>query len=162
LFSTIIAQNASKLNKALVDSGLALQVGLNYLTAKYTGPIQLFVVPNPSKIKECVTELKKQLAILDADGYFTDEQLALPNANWKLTEQKSRKLLQLCAHSFFWWCSATLDYYANYLDKVKKLTRGDLQKICAQVYKDKPYVAGLLINSGMVAKVKPAEFFKAE
>jgi len=62
----------------------------------------------------------------------------------------------------FWWCSATLDYYANYLDKVKKLTRGDLQKFVRKYIKDKPYVAGLLINSGMVAKVKPAEFFKAE
>jgi zinc protease len=92
LFSTIIGQNASKLNKALVDSGLAFQAGLNYLTAKHTGPIQLFVVPNPSKIKECVAVVKKQLAMFDADDYFTDEQIATAKRQLEIDRTREQEV----------------------------------------------------------------------
>jgi zinc protease len=163
LFSTILGENASKLNKALVDSGLALQAGINYLTAKYSGPIQLFVVPNPSKIKECVAEVKRQLALFDADDYFTDEQMATAKRQLEIDRTKEQEVTSNYVHTVsFWWCSATLDYYANYLDNIKKLTRADLQNFVRKYIKAQPYTAGLLINSSMVAKVKPEEFFKAE
>jgi zinc protease len=163
LFSTILGENASQFQKALVDSGLALQAGINYLTAKYTGPIQLFVVPNPTKVKECVAAVKAQVALFDSPGYFTDEQMATAKRQLEIGRTKEQEATSEYVHTVsFWWCSATLDYYANYLDHVKKLTAADLQNYVRKYIKGQPYAAGLLINSGMVAKVKPEEFFKAD
>ena len=76
IFSTILSQNSSKFNQALSESGLALQVGFNYFTQKYVGPISLTAIPNPAKVKECFEEMKRQVEQMDKDDYFTDEQLA--------------------------------------------------------------------------------------
>ncbi len=163
LFSTIIGQNASKFNKALVDAGLALQVSLNYQTAKFTGPIQLIAVPNPAKVKECLDAVKQQIAQFDAADYFTDEQIATAKRQLEIDRTREQEATSSYVHTVsFWWCSATLDYYANYLENIKKLTREDLQNYARKYIKGKAYTAGLLINKGMVAKVKPEEFFKAD
>jgi zinc protease len=163
LFSTILSQNASKFNKALVDSGLAYQAGLSYVTSKHTGPIQLFAVPNPAKVKECVAEVKRQIDMMDAADYFTDDQIATAKRQLEIDRTKEQEATSSYVHTVsYWWCSATLNYYANYLENIKKLTRADLQNYVRKYIKGKPYVAGLLINTGMVAKVKPAEFFKAD
>jgi len=163
LFTTVISQNASKLNKALVDSGLALQVSTNYLTAKYTGPISLIVVPNAQKIKECLAEVKKQIAMMADDNYFTDDQLATAKRQLLISKVKESEVTSSYVSTVsFWWCSATLDYYANYIDHIDKLTRADLQNYVRKYIVGQPYVAGMMINESMLAKVKPEEFFKAE
>ncbi len=163
LFSTILGENSSKFNKALVDSGLAFNASLSYQTAKYTGPIQLFLVANPAKIKQCVTVLKQQLAMFDADDYFTDEQIATAKRQLEIDRTREQEVTSSYVHTIsFWWCSATFDYYDNYLDNVKKLTRKDLQDYVRKYLKGQSYAAGLLINSSMVASVKPDEFFKAD
>lgn len=59
----------------MVDGGYALQAGLGYQTCRYTGPIQLFMVPNPMKLKSFYGKLMEQVNRFDAPDYFTDEQL---------------------------------------------------------------------------------------
>jgi zinc protease len=63
VFSYILNQNSSTLKKALVQSGLALDVSISYLTLSHVGPITLFVVPNPDRIKECMAEVKTAVGI---------------------------------------------------------------------------------------------------
>jgi zinc protease len=163
VFSTILQQNASKFNKALVDSGLALQVNIGYQTQKYVGPIQVIVVPNPSKVKECVAAINQQLAMLDADDYFTDEQLATAKRLLEINNIKEAEATSSFVHTVsFWWCSASFDYFSNYLDNVNKVTKADIQNYVRKYMKDKPYCAGMLINPGMKAKINPETFFKAE
>lgn len=161
LFSTILGENASKLNKALVDSGLALQVQFNYQTAKYVGPMQLIVIPNPTKVKECLAAVKAQIAMFDAPDYFTDAQMVTAKRQLEIGRTREQEATSNYVHTVsFWWTSATLDYYANYLDNVKKLTRADLQSFVRKYIKDKPYVAGLLVNTAAKAKMNPDVFFK--
>ncbi|MFI5158719.1 MAG: M16 family metallopeptidase [Sphingobacteriales bacterium] len=75
VFSYIINQNSSKLNKALIQSGLASNLHIDYLTCKYVGPISLVIIPNPDKLQECIEEVKRQIALMDSDDYFTAEQI---------------------------------------------------------------------------------------
>jgi zinc protease len=120
-------------------------------------------VANPAKIKQCVTVLKQQLAMFDADDYFTDEQIATAKRQLEIDRTREQEVTSSYVHTIsFWWCSATFDYYDNYLDNVKKLTRKDLQDYVRKYLKGQSYAAGLLINSSMVASVKPDEFFKAD
>lgn len=83
VFSYIVNQNSSKLKKALVQSGLALQCNIGYLTMNHVGPISIMCVPNPMRVKECIAELKKQIDMMDSDDYVTDEQIETAKRNWK-------------------------------------------------------------------------------
>ena len=106
VFSYIINQNSSKFSKALIDAGLALQVNIGYLTQKHTGPISVFVVPNPSKIKECIAEVKRQIALWDTDDYLTDEQIETAKRMLEISQVKDEEITSDFIHTIsFWWTS---------------------------------------------------------
>ncbi|MDP4283875.1 MAG: pitrilysin family protein [Bacteroidota bacterium] len=162
VFSYILSQNSSRLSKSLLESGLALQVRFNYTTQKYVGPITLLVVPNPSKVKECFEEVKKQINLMEADDYFTDEQLATAKRKLEIEDVRGREITSDYVHIVsFWWCSASLDYYFNYINHVQKVTRADIQQYVRKYIKGKPYCAGLLVSHDMDQQLQPEMFFKS-
>src|SRR5262249_20252311 len=61
VFSAILALNSSKWQQALTDKGLASSVNLSYSTCRYVGPINIFVVPNPNRLKDCNDEILRQI-----------------------------------------------------------------------------------------------------
>ncbi|GAA3988209.1 M16 family metallopeptidase [Mucilaginibacter dorajii] len=162
VFSYILNQNSSTLKKALVQSGLALDVNISYLTLSHVGPITLFVVPNPNKIKECMAEVKHQLEIMDRDDYVTDEQIATSKQKLGILkiqeEEVASDFVQVLS---FWWSSASLDYFTSYNAKLNKMTRADLQSYVRKYIKNKPYCAGMLINPDLATQVSAKSFFTA-
>lgn len=161
VFSAILALNSSKWQQALVDKGLASYAGLNYQTCKFVGPIQAFVVPNPAKMKECHEEVMKQVASWANDDYFTDDQLQtakdiLRRNQIRSTEKPSTLSMQLT----YQWCSTSLDYFTAYPSDLQKVTRADIQRYIQRYVKNKPYIAGMIINDEMNKQMKPEEYFK--
>ena len=160
VFSYILSQNSSKLSQALTESGLALQVGFNYSTQKHVGPVTLTVIPNPAKVKECFEEVKKQISMMDSDDYFTDAQLATAKRQLEISDVRGEEITSDYVHVVsFWWCSATLDYYFNYIDNLKKVSKADIQQYVRKYIKDKPYAAGLLVSPQMKQQLHPEAFF---
>ena len=163
VFSFIINQNSSKFSKALVDAGLALQVNIGYLTQKHTGPISVFVVPNPGKIKECLDEVNRQIALWDTDEYITDEQIETAKRQLEITQVKSEEITSDFTHTIsFWWASASIDYLNTYIENLRKVNRDDLKQYVRKYIKNKPYAAGMLISSDARKQIKPEQFFKAQ
>jgi zinc protease len=161
VFSYIINQNSSKFSKSLVDAGLALQVNIGYLTQKHTGPISVFVVPNPSKIKECVAEVKRQISLWDSPDYLTDEQIETAKRMLEISQVKDEEITSDFVHNIsFWWASTSIDYLTTYIENLRKVKRSDLQLYVRKYIKNKPYAAGMLISAPMRAELKPEEFFK--
>lgn len=161
VFSFIINQNSSKFSKALVDSGLALQVNLGYLTQKHTGPISVFVVPNPSKIQECIAEVKRQITLWDSVDYLTDEQIETAKRMLEISQVKDEEITSNFTHTIsFWWASASIDYLNTYIENLRKVNRADLQQYVRKYIKNKPYIAGMLISAPLKAELKPEQFFK--
>lgn len=161
VFSYILSQNSSKLSKSLLDSGLALQVNLSYFTEKYGGTISLTVVPNPSKVEQCLAEAKKQISMFDDQDYFTDEQLATAKRQLEISETREKEITSNYVHTVsFWWASATLDYYFNYITNLRKVSREDIQEYVRKYIKNKPFVAGLLLSPAMEKQLNPETFFK--
>lgn len=161
VFSYILSQNSSRLSKALLDSGLALQVNLSYLTQKYGGTISLTVVPNPSKVEQCLAEVKKQITMFDDNNYFTDDQLETAKRQLEISDTRGKEVTSSYVQTVsFWWASATLDYYFNYISNLKKVTRGDIQEYIRKYITGKPFVAALLLSPGMEKQSHPETFFK--
>jgi zinc protease len=161
LFSTILKLNSSKWTQALIDKGLASSVNANYYTSKYTGPIYIDVTPNPEKMQECYKEVMNQVSMWTNDDYFTDEQLE--NAKQVLLRNEIRrneKPSSLASSLSFWWASTSYDYYSDYPENLQKATREDIKRYVERYIKNKPYVAGMIINSAMNKQYKPSNYFK--
>jgi zinc protease len=149
VFSYILTQKNSKFQKALVDSGYALQAGINYSTQQHAGPISLFMVPNPGKFKPSFKILQDQLNQFDSPDYYTDEQLATAKLKLANQEKFGSEVTSEYAHTLTtWWSIATLDYYFSYIDEINKITRADLENYVRKYIKGKPCVKGLALSPG--------------
>jgi zinc protease len=161
VFSYIVNQRSSKLNLALVQSGLAFSVNISYLTLKHVGPISLTITPNPSKIRECMDEVKKQIGLMNDDNYFTDDQIETAKRILEINQVREEDVTSSYVGTLsFWWASASLNYFLNYNDRLKKVSRADLKAYVSKYIKDKPYGAGLLINPDLKNQVNAETFFK--
>lgn len=163
VFSTIVSLNSSKLQQALVDKGLATYAQLNYSTCKYVGPIDLFVQPNPNKLKECYTELMKQISQFADPGYFTDEQMkdakAILLRNSVYNKEKPSSLPSQVSYS---WCSTSLDYYTDEDSNYQKVTRADIENFIKKYIAGEPMVAGLIIKPELSKQLNVSSFFAAK
>ena len=73
VFSFITEQPNAKLQRAMVDSGLAAGMSVHYYTQQNTGPIRITLVTSPDRAKAALTELYKQIAQFSSPSYFSDE-----------------------------------------------------------------------------------------
>ena len=160
VWASILNLNSSKWQQALIDKGLATYLNFSYQSAKYVGPINLFAVPNPAKLKEFNTELMNQIGMMADENYFTEEQLATAKANLLRNKiRQTEKPSNLPSNITYWWCSFSLDYFNDYDANMQKVTRKEISDFVKKYIKDKPYVAGMIINEEMSKELKPAEFF---
>lgn len=92
VFSYILQQANSQLQRDLIESGLAFQVNVSYQTEKYTGPIQIILVPNPMKIQEAYDKLWENVLNWTKPDYYTDEQLETAKIYWQLMMPMAKKV----------------------------------------------------------------------
>lgn len=162
VFSYILNQNSSTFKKTLVQSGLALQVGMSYLTSSHVGPISIQIVPNPAKIRECLDAVKKQIQLMDSPDYITDDQLETAKRKLAINIIREQEITSDYVKVLsFWWASASLDYLTTYIGNLNKITKADLQDYVRKYIKDKPYCAGLLLNPDNTLQADPKDFFTA-
>jgi zinc protease len=161
VFSTILGLNSSKWQQALIDKGLASYAGVSYQTCRYVGPVQVFVVPNPTQMKDCYDEVINQVKSWSMDDYFTDEQLQTAKDILRRNYiRNSEKPSTLSMQMTYQWCSTSLDYFTAYPGDLQKVTRQDIQRYITKYITDKPYVAGLILNEAMSKQYKPEAYFK--
>lgn len=163
VFSLIVNQNGSKMKKALINSGLAQTADVNYYTQKYTGPISFMVSPNPDKIEACYQEVLRQISLWDREDYLSDAQIERAKRLLSIKQIREREVTSDYSHLLsFWWASASVDYYLHYEENLNKITRKDLVDYIRKYIRDKPYCAGMMLNSESVSTVKPQEFFHSK
>ncbi|TKK71651.1 insulinase family protein [Ilyomonas limi] len=149
VFSYILNQRLSKLTAALEDKGLATNIGVNYYSQKYTGPITLSLTPNPHKIKECYEAIQKEIAQWDDDSYITDQQIERAKKILYITQVEEREEVQSYADLLcFWWASASIEYYTFYRENLNKVSRQDIKDYVRKYIKGKPFCAGLIVPQG--------------
>jgi zinc protease len=163
VFSTILGLNSSKLQQALVDKGLASGISFSYTTCKYVGPIDMFVTPNPNKLKECYAEIQNQVGQFANPDYFTDEQLidakAILLRNRIHEMEKPSSLPNQLSYN---WCSTSLNYFTDNDNNRQKVTREDIIRYIKKYIAGKPMVAGLIINPELNKQLNAGSFFAAK
>lgn len=161
VFSTILGLNSSKWQQALIDKGLASAAQFGYQTNRYVGPIFLFTVPNPNKLKECHEEILNQISQWTDPAYFTDAQLEDAKAVLKRSKiRNAEKPSTLSMQLTYQWCSTSLDYFTDLNDNYLKVTREDIRKYISKYITGKYYVGGMVINGDMNKSMNPGAFFK--
>ncbi len=147
VFSFILNQPDSQFSRALVDSGLTTVAGINYYTQRNVGPIRISAQTTPEKLKAALKAIDAEIAKFDSPDYITDEQIESAKTLIDVNEVFSREKSSEYAHTVsFWWASSGLDYYAGYVDNIRKVTRADLKSYVNKYIKGKPRVIGVLIS----------------
>ena len=150
VFSFILGQQTSVFYKDLVESGLAFSANMSYNTLNHVGPITFFVQTSPEKCEACRKAIFDEIGKMTSAGYFTDEQLENAKTILAIDEQYGREQASQYAHTVgYWWAVAGLDYYLNYVDNLKKVSRDDIKKYLNTYVIGKPYVMGVLVSPEM-------------
>jgi zinc protease len=89
--------------------------------------------------------LDEQIGEWSKDDYFTDEQLETAKTQLAISDARGREQTSQFIHTVtFWWASASIDYYTNYVENLKKVTRADIKEYITRYIKDKPHLTGIL------------------
>jgi zinc protease len=147
VFSYILSQPNSTFYKELVDSGVLTGVSFNYYTLDKTGPITLLAQTTAEKYGAAVQAIWAQVEKFTAPDYYTDEQLANSKHQLEINETYSHEKPSTYVHTIgFWWSVASLDYYLNYVDNLRKVTREDINAYVRRYIQNAPYIMGVLVS----------------
>jgi zinc protease len=161
LFSAVLRLNSSKWHQAIVERGLASWTNFIYITQKYVGPVGVFIIPIPAKMKECYEEVFNQISHFKDENYFTDDQIATAKEILRRTKIRTmEKPSYLTSYVTYFWASTSLNYMTDYFDAMSRVTKAQLAAYAQKYIVDKPFVAGMILNKEMNAQYKPADFFK--
>ncbi|HYN83651.1 MAG TPA: pitrilysin family protein [Pyrinomonadaceae bacterium] len=143
----ILRQPDSRWQRALVDTGLVTGVDMSYLTQRNVGPITVTAQTTADKARAAVRAIHAELGKLDDPDYFTDEELENAKTLLEATELYSREKTSEYSHTLsFWWASTGLDYFRNYHQNLRRISRADIRNYVTTYIQGKPHV-GLALMS---------------
>jgi zinc protease len=147
VFSFILRQPDSRFSRALIDSGLTTGATLGYLTQRHVGPIQFTAQTTPEKLKDALKAVNAEFSKFDAPDYFTDQELEYAKTLLDVNEIYDREKSSQYAHTVsFWWASSGLDYYATYVENLRKVTREDITRYVRKYMKNRPRIVSALLS----------------
>ncbi|MCI0706457.1 MAG: insulinase family protein [Ignavibacteriae bacterium] len=157
VLSYILGQRSSKFQKQLVESGLCNFAGVGYYTLDHTGPITVQAQMTPEKYAEAEKALFEELKKLTDPDYYTDEQLENAKKQLEIQEMYNQEKPSTFVHTVgFWWAvTGSTDYYMNYIENLRKITREDINAYIKKYIQNAPYVKGILLSPEVKAKLFP-------
>jgi len=146
VFSDVLNQPNSTLQKRLVDTGLWQSLGVNYYTLDHVGPITISGQTTPDKLKSALAALDGEIQRFTEPGYFSREELEAVKAQRAVSSAFGRERASGFSQTIgFWWSVADLEYYMGYVDNMAKQTLLDLRSYAAKYIVGKPRVTGVVI-----------------
>lgn len=148
VYTYIMNQN-SKFPRILVSSGLFTSISFSYQTLDHKGPIKIIATTTAEKFWQAKRALFEELKYLLDRDYFTDEQIEYAKSNLEAREKYTweRPSTYVQSVGFWWTITGGLEYYLNYIENIKKVTRGDISKFVKKYIQNGSYVMGILVSS---------------
>ena len=148
VFSFIVEQPNSRLQRTLVDKGLAVAVDVNYYTQRNVGPIRITLVTTPEKSKAALAAVYNEISHFNDPDYFTDEELANAKTLIEARDLYSREKLSDYSHVLgFWWSSTGTEYYRGYYDNLRAIKRADINKYVSTYLLGKPHIGVAMMSA---------------
>jgi zinc protease len=152
VFSFIVEQPDSRLQRAMIDSGLAVGLSVHYYTQRNTGPIRITLITSPDRAKAALAELYKQIGQFAAADYYSDEELANAKNLLEAEDLFRRDKLSEYTHALgFWWSSTGIDYYRGYHKNLRAVSRQDISKYLNTYIIGKPHISVAMMSSSAQA-----------
>ncbi|MFN8671356.1 MAG: pitrilysin family protein [Candidatus Sericytochromatia bacterium] len=148
VFFTALNLPNSKFQKNLVDTGLASYVSMSYYSQKSAGDISLSASTTPDKIDSLKKKILEEFEKMKNKDYVSNEDIENAKKSIEINYLYNQENGQKYASETlgFWWNVSGLDYYFNYNENAKKVTKDDIYKSLNKYFFGKKYVMGLLIN----------------
>lgn len=146
VFSDVLNQPNSTLQKRLVDTGLWQSIGVNYYTLDHVGPITISGQTTPDKLKSALAALDAEIQRFTEPGYISKQELEAVKAQRAVSSAFGRERASSFSQTIgFWWSVADLEYYMGYVDNMAKQSLADLRSYAAKYIVGKPRVTGVVI-----------------
>ena len=146
VFSDVLNQPNSTLQKKLVDTGLWQSIGVNYYTLDHVGPITISGQTTPDKLKSALAALDAEIQRFTDPGYISKPELEAVKAQRAVSSAFGRERASSFSQTIgFWWSVADLEYYMGYVDNMAKQSLTDLRSYAAKYIVGKPRVTGVVI-----------------
>jgi zinc protease len=147
VFSDVLNNSTSTLQRRLVDSGLFQGVGVNYYTLNAAGPITISGQTTPDKLREAIAAMSAEVEKLATPGYYTAAELEPVKRQRAVGTMLNLERASGFAHQLgFWWSVTGLDYFMGYVDNMAQQTVTDMQDYARKYIVGKPRVVGVLIS----------------
>ncbi|MHB2015450.1 MAG: M16 family metallopeptidase, partial [Candidatus Xenobia bacterium] len=147
LFSAALNLEDSRLRHALVDSGLASDVGMSYATLQNTGEIDLTIETTPDKVLDAVRAARREMADWGLATYFSGSQWESARTQLSVGDMYDRENVSQFSHTLsYWWAVAGLHGYLDYLPAIGALTPADGAAYAARYLVGKPAVLGVMVG----------------
>lgn len=155
VFSFILEQPNSRLQRALVDKGLATTVGFGYYTQRNVGPITAIIQTTPEKAHDAIAAFYREVSHFNDPDYFTDAQLESAKALLEADDLYSREKPDEYSKTLaFWYASTGLDYFRGYLGRLRSTSRADISRYLTTYILGKPHVGLALVAPGVQQQIK--------
>ncbi|MBA3646417.1 MAG: insulinase family protein [Gemmatimonadaceae bacterium] len=155
VFSFILSQPNSRLQRNLVDKGLATAVGFGYYTQRNIGPITAILQTTPEKAHDALAAFYNEVSHFNDPDYFTDAQLenakALLEADDLFSREKPDEYAKTLA---FWYASTGLDYFRGYLGRLRSTSRPDISRYLTTYILGKPHIGLAIVAPNVQQKIK--------
>jgi zinc protease len=147
VFSELVNQPLSGLQRRLVDSGLFQSVSLGYQTQKHVGPIELHARTTPENLDAAAAALQEEIRRFRAPDYFTDEEVVIAKKRQQVLTAFELESASSVVHTVAaLWSSAGLDYYMDYVDNVRAQTPADVRRYVGSYIAGKPMTVNVLVS----------------
>lgn len=155
VFSYIVQQANSRLQRTMVDSKLTTVTNVHYYTQRNVGPIRMTMVTSPDKAKLALKTLYAEINKFTDPNYFTDEELENAKTLLEAEDLYRREKLSEYSHTLsFWWSSTGVDYYRGYHKNLRAITRDDINRYIKTYIQNKPHIGVALISSELQQEAK--------
>lgn len=146
LLARILANPASRFQKALVDAGLATAVGFQYATMAHVGPIEISARTAPESAVALVAAIRAEVQAMIDPGYVDPDELAAAQRQMAIDRVYQEERPSALAHTIgYWWAVADLDYHRGYIDGIEAVTADDLAAFARRWLDGRPHVVGVLV-----------------
>lgn len=141
----------------LVDSGLALDYTWTWAGGLNPGQLLLYVIPEKDRFAECMRTLHTELDRLGDPQYYTKEEVAAAGRLLQLQAAKAQdqSIPRLLQAGQAWMLST------DPASEAPSIHLSTMQAFAKAYVQGKPHVAGLLLNSELVASIDPETNFRA-